>query len=55
MFHLSWKNVGKSNESKHIGELVSFILTAALCIFWTIPVSVVASLSNVEALTEICE
>jgi hypothetical protein len=49
----SWKNVGKTNKSKQIGELISFLLTVALCIFWTIPVSFVASLSNVEALTEL--
>ena len=35
-----------------VGELISMILTAALCIFWTFPVAFVASLSNVEALTE---
>ena len=36
-----------------MGELMSLVLTSLLCIFWTIPVSFVASLSNVEALTEI--
>jgi hypothetical protein len=29
--------------------------TAVLCLFWTIPVAFVASLSNVEALTELIE
>lgn len=51
--HLSWKNVGKENKQKQMGELTSFCLTAVLCVFWTIPVSFVASLSNVEALTEL--
>ena len=50
---VNWKNVGKSNSSKQMGELMSLVLTSLLCIFWTIPVSFVASLSNVEALTEI--
>mmetsp|Transcript_29069 Transcript_29069/g.50173 ORF Transcript_29069/g.50173 Transcript_29069/m.50173 type:complete len:1011 (-) Transcript_29069:114-3146(-) len=50
---VNWKNIGRSNFSKQIGELTSMVLTVALCIFWTIPVSFVASLSNVEALTEL--
>ena len=49
----SWKNVGKSNKSKHFGELMSFVLTVLLCIFWTIPVTFVASISNVESLTDL--
>mmetsp|Transcript_22933 Transcript_22933/g.48365 ORF Transcript_22933/g.48365 Transcript_22933/m.48365 type:complete len:993 (-) Transcript_22933:374-3352(-) len=54
MPHLvNWKNVGKTNESKQIGELISLVLTTALCIFWTVPVTFVASLSNVEKLTEV--
>lgn len=36
-----------------MGELLSLALTAVLCVFWTIPVSFVASLSNVEALTDL--
>jgi len=50
---VNWKNVGKSNNSKQIGELISLVLTSVLCIFWTIPVGIVASLSNVEGLTEL--
>jgi hypothetical protein len=49
----NWKNVRKSNKTKHFGELMSFVFTAFLCIFWTIPASFVASLSNVEALTKL--
>lgn len=51
--YVNWKNVGKSNANKQIGELISLALTTVLCIFWTIPVAFVASLSNVEALTEL--
>jgi len=50
---VNWKNVGKGNHKRKIGQLVSLFLTVLLCVFWTIPVSLVASLSNVEALTEI--
>jgi len=50
---VEWKNVGTSNKSKQIGELLSLALTVILCLFWTIPVGFVASLSNVESLTEL--
>jgi len=50
---VNWKNVGKSNESKQIGELIGLVLTTTLCIFWTIPVAFVTSFSNVESLTKV--
>jgi hypothetical protein len=49
----SWKNVGKAHTTKQIGELISLWMTVALCIFWTIPVAFVSSLSNVGSLTKI--
>ena len=49
---VNWNNVGMLNARKQVGELISTLLTVLLCIFWTIPVSFVASLSNVDALTE---
>lgn len=50
---VNWKNVGKGNRKRKMGQLISLFLTVLLCVFWTTPVSFVASLSNVEALTEI--
>jgi hypothetical protein len=50
---VEWKNVGVSTKGKQIGELISMTLTVLLCLFWTIPVGFVASLSNVESLTQI--
>jgi len=50
---VNWKNVGKGNHKRKMGQLISLFLTILLCVFWTIPVSFIASLSNVEALTEI--
>ena len=50
--YINWKNVGKSNTSKQIGELTSLVLTTLLCIFWTVPVSFVAGISNVDSLTK---
>ena len=49
---VNWKNVGLSNKRKKIGEVISLALTALLCVFWTIPVGIVASFSNVESLTK---
>lgn len=48
---VNWKNVGISSSSKNIGELLSSVFTVVLCIFWTIPVAFVQSISNVQGLT----
>eukprot|EP00562_Extubocellulus_spinifer_P004070 CAMPEP_0178517898 /NCGR_PEP_ID=MMETSP0696-20121128/25950_1 /TAXON_ID=265572 /ORGANISM="Extubocellulus spinifer, Strain CCMP396" /LENGTH=936 /DNA_ID=CAMNT_0020148387 /DNA_START=89 /DNA_END=2899 /DNA_ORIENTATION=- len=50
---VNWSNVGVSNQALQIGELISLALTTTLCILWTIPVSFVASFSNVEGLVQI--
>lgn len=35
-----------------VGKLLSFGLTATLCVFWTVPVSGIKQLTNVEYLKE---
>jgi hypothetical protein len=45
-----WVNVGKSHKSLQLGKLASFSLTALLCVFWTIPVAFIVSLTEVESL-----
>jgi hypothetical protein len=45
-----WKNVGLAHKKQQIGYLVAQILTALLCLFWTIPVAFVSSFSEVESL-----
>ena len=50
---VNWSNIGITNHTKQIGELISLALTGALCIFWTIPVAFVSSFSNVEGLVQI--
>ena len=50
---INWKNVGKPNHSRQVGEFLSSVATFILCIFWTIPVSFFASLGNVSRLTEL--
>jgi hypothetical protein len=45
-----WMNVGKNHKSLQTGKLLSFTLTAVLCIFWTIPVAFIVTLTEVESL-----
>jgi len=40
-----------SSHARHVGELISFGLSISLCIFWTIPVAFVQTISNVKGLT----
>lgn len=49
--NIFWKNVGKTNKEKQVGTILSFSLTVLLCLFWTIPISFIASLTSVEALS----
>jgi TolA-binding protein len=48
-----WSNVGKKHKELQIGKLISFSLTTLLCLFWTIPMSFISSLSTIEGLREI--
>ena len=45
-----WGNVGRTHESVQMGRLISFGISAALCVFWTVPVSFITSLTEVESL-----
>lgn len=45
-----WKNVGKTHKELQLGRLLSFGLTATLCLLWTIPMSTIATLSSIEGL-----
>lgn len=45
-----WDNVGKSEKSRQVGQLISFALSAVLCFFWTIPVSVISGISEIDSL-----
>lgn len=45
-----WDNVGKSEKSRQVGQLISFALSAILCFFWTIPVSVISGFSEIDSL-----
>lgn len=47
-----WPNVGWTHKQLQVGKLVGLCLTVLLCLFWTIPMSFVASISDVEGLTE---
>lgn len=47
-----WSNVGMPHLHQQLGLLLSLTATFALCIFWTIPVAFVASISNVSFLKQ---
>ena len=46
-----WSNVGRSHYDLQVGKLLSLGLTAALCLLWTIPMTFIASLSTIDALS----
>jgi len=48
-----WNNIGKSNKQLQLGKLLSLTLTTTLCLLWTIPVSFVAALNDVDALQDL--
>ena len=45
-----WENVGLPHKKQQISHLLAQVATTATCLFWTIPVSFFASLSEVESL-----
>ena len=45
-----WANVGRTHRDLQFGMLLSMTLTTLLCLFWTIPMSFISSLSSVEGL-----
>jgi Calcium-dependent channel, 7TM region, putative phosphate/Late exocytosis, associated with Golgi transport/Cytosolic domain of 10TM putative phosphate transporter len=46
-----WTNVGRSHYDLQVGQLLSLASTIALCLLWTIPITFIASLSSVEAIS----
>ncbi|EER00007.1 hypothetical protein Pmar_PMAR024484, partial [Perkinsus marinus ATCC 50983] len=47
-----WSNVGMPHFHQQLGIVMSLAATTALCIFWTIPVTFVVSISKVSFLKE---
>ena len=45
-----WMNVGKTHKELQLGLLLSFCLTITLCLFWTIVMAAIATLSSVQGL-----
>ena len=45
-----WANVGIGHVRGHAAAVLSGVLTTALCILWTVPVTIVASFSRVDSL-----
>jgi hypothetical protein len=48
-----WTNVGISHKEQELSNLFAQALTIATCLFWTIPVSFISSLSEVESLKDL--
>lgn len=47
-----WGNVGLSHRAIQTGYVLAFAATATLCIFWTVPVAFLVSLTEVNSLKE---
>ncbi|CAB9519234.1 CSC1-like protein ERD4 [Seminavis robusta] len=47
-----WANAGREHHDLQLGRLMSFGLSSVICLFWTVPVSFVASLSSVKGLRQ---
>jgi len=50
--HIFWSNVGMRHKTQQGGRVVALALTIVLCLFWTVIVSFIVGLSEVENLTE---
>ena len=48
-----WMNVGKTHKELQLGLLLSFSLTITLCLFWTVVMTAIATLSSVQGLVAI--
>mmetsp|Transcript_12969 Transcript_12969/g.31598 ORF Transcript_12969/g.31598 Transcript_12969/m.31598 type:complete len:1086 (-) Transcript_12969:153-3410(-) len=47
-----WRNVGLPASSKRTGGILALVATATLCLFWSIPVAFISSLTSVNSLKE---
>ena len=45
-----WSNVGRTHHDLQVVKLLSLCLTTAICVFWTIPMAFISSLSSVEGM-----
>ena len=49
---IEWNNTSKNPKQRKVGGIISWSLTIGLIIIWSIPVSFVGAVSNVDALCE---
>ena len=47
-----WFNIGREHADLHVAGLLSMGATTVLCLFWTIPMAFISSLSSVKGLKE---
>jgi hypothetical protein len=50
---IMWANVGISHKEQELSNFFAQVLTLSTCLFWTIPVSFLSSLSEVESLKDL--
>ena len=48
--HVYWDNVGLAHDKQQFGNLIAKASTVGLCFFWTIPVTFITSLAEVDQL-----
>ena len=48
---INWANVGKTHKELEIGLLMSTCLTVALCLFWTLVITFISTVSSIQGLT----
>jgi hypothetical protein len=47
-----WRNVGLEHKAQRTGRAMSFGASAVLCFFWSIPMALIASLTELQSLKE---
>ncbi|TDH68696.1 hypothetical protein CCR75_005172 [Bremia lactucae] len=47
---INWGNIGRRYRTRTLGMLLSYLLSATIVLFWTIPTAFIASLATVESL-----
>lgn len=47
-----WRNVGLEHKAQRSGRAMSVLASAVLCFFWSIPMAIIASLTEINSLKE---
>jgi calcium permeable stress-gated cation channel len=47
-----WRNVGLRHQAKRSGTIMSIVATTILCFFWSIPMTLISSLTEIGTIKE---